>query len=309
METEKKENLTENFEISSVESEDASQDAKNLADILTGKIKTSPKEYAENLINNEINEIPSGTEFTDEEKATFIRTAQSRMEQESKIFLDKVLQEEWTDEETIQKAGEILRSIEDIARKMIWEKVQKTEQISQMKEAEGVKEEINDSENIELLSKLELTNTERQQVIGNLIDQQLDLAKSSKLFKEDVLGFSGDTLPYLSDAEKTKIIGLLDATALKAKMKELERQATSPQMSDQDISIKAMEILNGSADFGKGMKELVTNKINEAVSIRQTKTTETPTVGSQPKVQTEIKGPTPIKEGVWGKIKGIFGGK
>ena len=83
-----------------------------------------------------------------------------------------------------------------------------TEQESKLSNVEGLKQKIDNSENVELLAKLELSNTERQQVIGNLIDQQLNLAKSSKDFKEEVLGFTGDTLPYLSDIEKTKIIGI-----------------------------------------------------------------------------------------------------
>lgn len=292
------------------------QDVEELVGILTGDIKTPPKEYATNLINKEIVKLPFKAEFTDEDKGELIRAAQSRMEQENKIFLDKALQEKWTDDQKNQKASEILGSMETIARKMISEKVKKSEHESKLDNVESLKQEIDNSQNVELLAKLELSDAERQQVISNLIDQQLGLAKSNKVFKEDVLGFSGDTLPYLSDAEKTKIVGLLDATALKSKILELKRQAESPMMTDRDIQLKALEILEGSKDFGKGMKELVTNKIREAVSIRQTpeakipKNAENkPTVESQPRVQTEIKGPTPIEKpkGVWGKITSLFG--
>ena len=284
------------------------QEAKDLADILTGKVDISPKEYATNLIDSEINKIPSGNEFSEEKIAGFIRATQSRMEQESKTFLDKTLQENWTEEQTNQKASEILSSMKDIARKMIYEEVKKSEQASKLSNVEGLKQKIDNSENVELLAKLELSNTERQQVIGNLIDQQLNLAKSSKDFKEEVLGFTGDTLPYLSDIEKTKIIGILDSSALKSKILELKRQAVSPMMTDRDIQMKAMEIIEGSKDFGKGMKELVSNEIRKAISIRQTPTIKTSKVENQPTVQLGIKGPTPIQpKGVWDTIKGIFG--
>jgi len=307
----KQENLNEGVENTkkeeATEPENKTKESKDLADILTGKVKIAPKEYATNLINSEINKIPSGNEFSEEQIAGFIRATQSRMEQESKIFLDKALQEKWTEEQTNQKASEILSSMEDIARKMIYEEVKKSEQVSKLDNVESLKQEIDNSQNVEMLAKLELSDVERQQVISNLIEQQLGLAKSNKVFKEEVLGFNGDTLPYLSDSEKTKIIGLLDATALKSKMNELKRQAETPMMTDKDIQTKALEILEGSKDFGKGMKELVSNKIRDVVLIRQTPTIETPTVGNQPTVKTEIKGPTPIKEGAWGKIKGFFG--